>query len=241
MKSSSIAQYIALPIIVMGTFSLLYFGPFNPGVILNLFRSPLIDNAFVDARLKGQLAIFAIALIVLGVTYLASKKNARAFYRVGNIDAPAEPVSWLGIKKTDRWKSVGRNFAIIVSIATGIFVYLNVASGQTLQSENLRFLPFIFIFAGMNAFTEEAITRLSLVAALHGTAPGSVIAISSALLFGIPHYFGVPGGILGSLMAAFLGWLLAKSIMETRGFFWAWFIHFLQDVIIFTALFLAAL
>jgi uncharacterized protein len=38
-------------------------------------------------------------------------------------------------------------------------------------------------------------------------------------------------------LAGFLGWLLAKSIVETRGIFWAWFIHFLQDVIIFTGFF----
>lgn len=55
------------------------------------------------------------------------------------------------------------------------------------------------------------------------------IAILSGLIFGIPHHFGTPGGILGAAMA--------KSVMETRGIFWAWFIHFLQDVVIFAALF----
>jgi hypothetical protein len=34
-------------------------------------------------------------------------------------------------------------------------------------------------------------------------------------------------------MATFLGWILGKSMLETRGFWWAWFIHFLQDVMIF--------
>ncbi|MFH0850449.1 MAG: hypothetical protein V1924_05870 [Candidatus Bathyarchaeota archaeon] len=32
----------------------------------------------------------------------------------------------------------------------------------------------------------------------------------------------------------FLGWFLGKSMQETGGFAWAWLIHFLQDVIIFT-------
>jgi len=36
-------------------------------------------------------------------------------------------------------------------------------------------------------------------------------------------------------MAGFLGWLLARSVVDTRGMFWAWFLHFLQDVVIFTA------
>ncbi|MFT6005009.1 MAG: hypothetical protein ACI8UQ_002153, partial [Bacteroidia bacterium] len=50
------------------------------------------------------------------------------------------------------------------------------------------------------------------------------------------HYFGTPGGIIGVIVAGFLGWFLAKSILETKGFFWAWFIHFLQDVVIITAM-----
>jgi hypothetical protein len=51
------------------------------------------------------------------------------------------------------------------------------------------------------------------------------------------HYFGTPGKIPGVLLAGFLGWFLAKSIGETHGFFWAWLIHFLQDVVIITGLF----
>jgi hypothetical protein len=30
-----------------------------------------------------------------------------------------------------------------------------------------------------------------------------------------------------------MGWVLAKAMLETRGFFWSWWIHFLQDVVIF--------
>jgi hypothetical protein len=36
------------------------------------------------------------------------------------------------------------------------------------------------------------------------------------------------------VLASFLGWLLGKAMLETRGFFWGWFIHFLQDGLIFT-------
>jgi hypothetical protein len=56
----------------------------------------------------------------------------------------------------------------------------------------------------------------------------------SAALFGIQHYYGVPYGIAGILMAGILGWLLGKSMLETKGFAWAWLIHFAQDVLIFT-------
>jgi membrane protease YdiL (CAAX protease family) len=111
----------------------------------------------------------------------------------------------------------------------------------TLSLDFTGYLPLILILAAMNAFTEEAITRLSLVAALDGILKRSRIYILSAVIFGVPHFFGVPGGILGFVMAGFLGWLLAKSITETEGMFWVWFIHFLQDVIIFSGLFITIL
>jgi hypothetical protein len=41
-------------------------------------------------------------------------------------------------------------------------------------------------------------------------------------------------------MAGLLGWLLAKSVLETNGIFWAWCIHFLQDIVIFSAFVMAA-
>jgi hypothetical protein len=37
-------------------------------------------------------------------------------------------------------------------------------------------------------------------------------------------------------MAGILGYLLSQIVYETRGLGLAWFIHFVQDVIIYTAL-----
>lgn len=241
MKSASKLPLAALPFILIATASLLYFGALAPDAIPSILGSPLIDNAFVDGKLKYQLITFGIAIFLLGIIFALAGKNAKIFYQAGNLSAPTQPIGWLGIKSTDTWKTIGGNFSIIVSLATGIFIYLNVARGQTIDSAHMKYIPFILVFALMNAFTEEAITRLSLVTVLKGLIPNSAIYLASALLFGIPHYFGVPGGFVGALMAAFLGWLLSKSIVETQGMFWAVFIHFLQDVIIFTALFLVAL
>jgi len=232
---------LVLPVIILGTLSLLFFGALLPDVIPSVISPALTGNDFVDAKLKYQLVTFGIALLVLAITYALAPQNTRRFYKLGNLNAPAGPINWLGIKSSDTWKTVGRSFAVIVSLATGAFVYFNVARGQSIAPQNLGLLPFILVLSAMNAFTEEAITRLSVVTALDGILSRPAIYIVSALIFGIPHYFGVPGGILGSLMAGFLGWLLAKSIAETEGVFWAWFIHFTQDVIIFTGLFLVAL
>ncbi|MDG7001290.1 MAG: CPBP family intramembrane metalloprotease [Nitrososphaerota archaeon] len=59
--------------------------------------------------------------------------------------------------------------------------------------------------------------------------------------FGLGHFYGMPNGIPGVELASFLGWFLGKSLLETKGFFWAWTIHFVQDVFIFTFLAMAAL
>jgi len=42
---------------------------------------------------------------------------------------------------------------------------------------------------------------------------------------------------VGIQVAGIVGWFLAKLMLETRGFFWAWAIHFVQDLIIFTGIF----
>jgi hypothetical protein len=69
-----------------------------------------------------------------------------------------------------------------------------------------------------------------------GTQLGRLIVAlwNAALFFGIGHYFGVPYGVIGVVMATFLGWILGKAMLETRGLFWSWSIHFVQDVLIFS-------
>ncbi|MEJ2186731.1 MAG: CPBP family intramembrane metalloprotease, partial [Gemmatimonadota bacterium] len=78
----------------------------------------------------------------------------------------------------------------------------------------------------MNAFNEELTYRSTLLAGLKSVVGPQQALWNAALFFGLAHYFGVPYGILGVVMSTFLGWMLGKSMLETRGFVWAWFIHF---------------
>jgi membrane protease YdiL (CAAX protease family) len=61
--------------------------------------------------------------------------------------------------------------------------------------------------------------------------PGQALLLTSAL-FGLGHWFGHPSGPSGVLMAGIAGWFWGKSMIETKGFFWAWVIHAIQDVVI---------
>nr|WP_223169140.1 CPBP family intramembrane glutamic endopeptidase [Microbacterium sp. MF43] len=94
----------------------------------------------------------------------------------------------------------------------------------------------IVAFAAMNAFSEEMTYRAPMLATLDPAVGSGHALWQSALFFGVAHYFGTPGGLLGAAASIFMGWLLSKAMLETRGLFWAWFIHFLSDVAIFASM-----
>ncbi|HTF28965.1 MAG TPA: CPBP family intramembrane glutamic endopeptidase [Flavitalea sp.] len=96
-------------------------------------------------------------------------------------------------------------------------------------------IPLVLLFSATNAWSEEIFSRFVIVAGLDGKLKPGTICWISAIIFGIPHFLGTPSGIFGVLMSGLLGWILAKSVIETRGLSWALLIHSLQDVIIFGA------
>jgi membrane protease YdiL (CAAX protease family) len=57
-------------------------------------------------------------------------------------------------------------------------------------------------------------------------------------MFGLPHYNGFPSGAIGIIMAGVLGYVLAKASYETKGLGIALGIHIVQDIIIFTGIFM---
>ena len=126
---------------------------------------------------------------------------------------------------------------MVISLVTTVVIYFQIfKTSDATALDILHTLPFGILFALSNSFVEESITRLGIVVVCKDMLPDKVIAWLSGVVFGSIHYFGNPGGLTGMVVAGFLGWLLCKSILETKGIFWAWFIHFLQDVIIFSAL-----
>ncbi len=190
----------------------------------------------INLKMTLQLMVLPVSFLVIGLIYLYDRAAIRKFFRRGELDASAEPIAWLGIRTGSRWVEVGRSIAIIITAGTAVFMAISVitSKGQVNRSF-FALLPLAFIFSATNAWSEEIFTRFAVVAGLDGKLPPKIKYGISAAIFGIPHYFGTPGGFVGVLMAGFMGWLLAKAVHETKGIFWAWFIHFVQDVVIFTA------
>ncbi len=95
-------------------------------------------------------------------------------------------------------------------------------------------LPSILFYAALNAFNEEITFRVPMLTTLEPVGGSKHALWMAAYFFGISHYFGTPGGIVGGIASIFMGWILGKAIVETRGLFWTWWIHFLSDIAIFT-------
>lgn len=231
----TVFRVAVIVLVIAATLSLLYV----KDNATTLLKPSLLAQPFLDGHLKYQLITLGIAGLVLLATYLAGPANFRRFFGFGQIAAPVTPVKVIGINPgpNETWRQIGLNFAVIITAVTAVFIYLQAFRGNSIARENLRFLPWILIFALSNSFVEEMITRFAVVTSLNGLISPTAIYLISAAIFGLVHYFGTPGGIPGVLMAGFLGWFAAKSIGETGGFFWAWLIHFLQDVVIFAGFF----
>lgn len=197
----------------------------------------LLQNAEYDGLFKFQLAQLMMTTLLLAVVYGLYPSNFAAFFRLGNVNARIGPIAWLGITGKESWLQIALTLGLFITLGTGIFMVLLVRKAGATFKWIPSVLFWSIVFSAMNAFSEEAIFRIGLVAPLDGLTSPAFIALMSGILFGIPHYLGQPSGIVGMFMAGFLGWLLALSTIETRGIFIAWGIHFVQDVVIFVCMF----
>jgi membrane protease YdiL (CAAX protease family) len=189
---------------------------------------------FTRSMLGQQLERLVVSLVMILVLLGLGLKRKDFFLTLGNLRAPITPVRWLGFPKADPWTRFGGQFAIYISL--GLLAFLILGGRPTFASLALALpmLPVVLVLAALNAFNEEMTYRASLISTLEGPIGPQGAVMVAAAFFGIGHFYGVPYGILGVAMATFLGWLLGKAMVETRGFFWAWLIHFLQDVLIFS-------
>ncbi len=201
------------------------------------FYKTLLDNPSFNIYMLAELSLKLIVTgVVIAVLYLIKKKRADFFLVKGNTSAPIDPVRWLGVGKGENWKKFGLILSVCISLGTLTFLVIAGHPPLNIVVKALPFLPAVLLAAAVNAFNEEMTYKASFLSVLEGPAGKTQALMLMAAYFGILHFYGIPYGIVGVIMATFLGWILGKSMLETRGFFWAWFIHFLQDVMIFTFL-----
>ena len=187
---------------------------------------------------KFQSAQLVLAILALGIVYLLNPENFQTLFNFGDVHAHISPIPWLGIKGEETWLEIALVMGFWITFATAAFMYFQIKKAGIPFKGLLAFLPWVLLFSAMNAFSEEAIFRLGIIGPLFGQLALPAVLLISGVLFGLPHYFGQPSGVIGVLMAGFLGWLLALSLVETQGLLVAWAIHFVQDVVILSSTFL---
>jgi hypothetical protein len=228
----NLRPFLALLLVLVGSQWLIYTH------IDKLFHYPTwLNNPSFNVFMLAEQSLNLIVTLSIIVVLLLMRKKPRDFYlSKGDLDAPVEPIRWLGVKPGEHWNKLGILMTVILSLGTLTFLVIAGRPPLDIVVQTLPFLPAILLAAALNAFNEEMTYKASFLSVLENPVGPRQALYMVAVYFGIAHFYGVPYGVVGVLMATFLGWILAKSMQETRGLFWAWFIHFWQDVWIFSFL-----
>jgi membrane protease YdiL (CAAX protease family) len=203
---------------------------------LPFYRRWLSNPSFNVYMLAEQSLNLLVTLAMIATLFLMGKKRQDFYLTKGDTSAPSEEVRWLGIKNGERWNKLGWVMAFFISLGTLAFLIIAGRPPLDIVVRALPFLPAVLLAAALNAFNEEMTYKASFLSVLESPVSPRQALYMVAFFFGVGHFYGVPYGVIGVILATFLGWFLAKSMQETRGLFWAWFIHFLQDVWIFAFL-----
>lgn len=181
-----------------------------------------------------RLAKIAVAFLMMGVLRLLGRQRHDYFLTKGQLNAPAENVRWLGITEGTPWSHIAPIIAVIAFVPVLAVLWSSESPSSALIVKALPYLPVAILFAAMNGFGEEMSLRAPLLCTLEGQIGRRHVLLLAAVHFGLAHYGGsVSTGIIWVIFAGFLGWLMGKSMLETEGAFWAWLIHFVEDIPIF--------
>lgn len=205
------------------------------------FVRALSDSASWGARFFIARALTLSGAILVSLTLIGSRLTRRElFLNAGNLAAPAEPIRFLGIRQPISWTWFGPGLLLVFGLALAPFLYLTMHPDFSASERILRLFPWMIVVSALNAASEEYQFRNVLLAHLRNVFSAPETALLTAAYFGLGHYYGQPSGTLGVLMAGFAGWIWARSMIETRGFFWAFTTHVVQDIIIFAFLVMSA-
>lgn len=195
----------------------------------------LSGGSVFDVRMQAeQTGKLAVSLAMIATLLVLGYKRRDFFLARGDASARIDPVPLLGFPKPDPWPWFGLQWAIYIAAALAALEYFSLRPSGVVLLKVVPMLPSILVYAGLNAFNEEMTYRAPMLATLEPVGGSTHALWMSAYFFGIAHYFGTPGGVVGGMASIFMGWILGKGMVETRGLFWPWWIHFLSDIAIFS-------
>lgn len=201
-----------------------------------LLRGVLGSDSFSAQMLAEQLLKLSAAGVMIVALLLLGYRPRGFFLAIGRLDAPIRPVPLLGFPRPAPWRRFALVWGFGIAAVLGAVQFALLRPGASDLSSLLPLLPAVLVFAASNAFAEEMTYRAPMLSTLEPAVGSHRAMWQAAVFFGVAHYFGIPGGVVGAAASVFMGWLLSKAMLETRGLFWAWLIHFLSDVAIFSSL-----
>jgi membrane protease YdiL (CAAX protease family) len=197
----------------------------------------ITDHASWGARLFLCRSFTLSGAVLVSLTLVGSGITRRDLFLCwGHPGAPAQAIPFLGLRKPVSWAWLGPIFILVFALVLSPYLYLTVHPNFSVSERIFRTFPWSLAVATLNAASEEFQFRSVLLAHLRGLFRPAETILLTAVFFGLGHYYGQPSGPLGALMAGFAGWIWARSMIETRGGVWAFLIHLVQDIVIFTFL-----
>jgi len=198
-------------------------------------------SSWAISALALHLLRLVIPAAVLSYLLIRGASLRDLFLAWGDPKAPVEPSRLIGMKKPEPWTRIGSIFAVVFAAGTVTYIILTVHPSLDLLSRVIPLLPVAVAIAAMNSFNEEFTLRAGPLSQLVPAVGKRQALLLTTAFFGLGHFYGIPSGAVGVVLSGFLGWFLGKSMLETRGFVWAWLIHFVMDFFIFTSLAMTSL
>ena len=176
-----------------------------------------------------------LGVIFMALTLIGSGLTRRDLFLVkGDPNALAQPSPLHQTKEPQPWPRIIRDWLPWYLGIMILVLVLTFRPDLSRFAHALVYLPTVIIASAINAFQEEFRFRSVLLARLGSVLGPNRALWLTAIFFGLNHIVGSqPNGPWGFFLATYLGWFLGKSMLETRGFYWAFLIHFLGDFAIF--------
>ena len=191
-------------------------------------RGPAWQMVFADSILELiPCLLLALSLVRSGLT------RRDLFLTRGNLLAPFPMPFRL---PPGSWAWLGPFFTLFLAGPLVLQLIYTVRPDFSSLQRAIHGLPLALAFSVFNAAQEEFRFRSVLLGQVVPAVGASQALWMTSTLFGLGHWFGHPSGPTGVVMAGFAGFIWGKSMLDTRGFAWAWMIHAFQDVVIFSML-----
>lgn len=176
-------------------------------------------------------------LVMLAVALGFGLERRQLFLVRGDVDAPSRIP---GTSHRLGWRRLGPLAMLLFAFPLCVQLAVTSHTDAHMLLRTVELLPLGIAFAAVNAAQEELRFRAVPLALAVPFVGGERAIWMTATAFGLGHWFGHPSGPSGVVLTLIAGLVLAKAMLETRGLFWPWAIHGVQDVLIFAFLVLGS-